>query len=151
MYYFTFIIDYLISVKANFLIGIDYIVKTVHANICKWLIKSREQHPVLTSSANDLPTCICVCAVISVESDPFWPRGLEPARFLCPWDFPGKNSGVGCCALLQGIFLTQDSNSHLLPCRRILYPLGHLGSLTCLHVVQKQKRFSNWPLNGQFS
>ena len=23
------------------------------------------------------------------------PHGLEPARFLCPWDFPGKNTGVG--------------------------------------------------------
>ena len=30
------------------------------------------------------------------------------------WDSPGKNTGVGCHALLQGIFLTQGSNSHLL-------------------------------------
>ena len=22
-------------------------------------------------------------------------RGLQPARLLCPWDFPGKNTGVG--------------------------------------------------------
>ena len=29
-----------------------------------------------------------------------------PARLLCPWDFPGKNSGVGCHILLQGIFQT---------------------------------------------
>jgi len=29
------------------------------------------------------------------------------ARILCPWDFPGKNIGVGCHFLLQGIFLTQ--------------------------------------------
>ena len=29
---------------------------------------------------------------------------LSPARFLCPWDFPGKNTGVGCPALLQRIF-----------------------------------------------
>ena len=26
---------------------------------------------------------------------------------LCPWDSPGKSAGVGCCALFQGIFLTQ--------------------------------------------
>ena len=32
----------------------------------------------------------------------------------CPWDSPGKNTGVGCCALLQGIFLTQGSNPRLL-------------------------------------
>ena len=35
-------------------------------------------------------------------------------RLLCPWDFPGKNTGVGCHALLQGIFLTQGLNPHLL-------------------------------------
>ena len=40
--------------------------------------------------------------------------GLQPSRFLCPWDSPGKNNGVGCHALLQGIFLTQGSNPHLL-------------------------------------
>ena len=30
----------------------------------------------------------------------------EPAKLLCPWDSPGKNTGVGCHALLQGIFPT---------------------------------------------
>ena len=33
---------------------------------------------------------------------------LWPARLLCPWDFPGKNTGVGCHTLLQGIFPTQE-------------------------------------------
>ena len=32
-----------------------------------------------------------------------------------PWDSPGKNTGVGCHALLQGIFPTQGSNLSLLP------------------------------------
>ena len=40
--------------------------------------------------------------------------GLQPARLLCPWDYSGKNTRVGCHALLQGIFLTQVSNFHLL-------------------------------------
>ena len=35
--------------------------------------------------------------------------GLQPARVLCPWGSPGKNTGVGCHALLQGIFPTQES------------------------------------------
>ena len=35
-------------------------------------------------------------------------------RLLCSWDSPGKNTGVGCRALLQGIFPTQGSNRHLL-------------------------------------
>ena len=38
-----------------------------------------------------------------------YPMDCSPPR-LCPWDFPGKNIGVGCHFLLQGIFLTQGSN-----------------------------------------
>ena len=34
--------------------------------------------------------------------------------FLCPWDFPSKNTGVGCNFLLQGIFPIQESNLHVL-------------------------------------
>ena len=49
------------------------------------------------------------------------PYRLQPARLLCPWDFPGKNIGVGCHFLFQGIFPTQGSNSCLLHCRWILY------------------------------
>ena len=33
---------------------------------------------------------------------------------LCPWNSPGRNTGVDCHALLQGIFLTQGSNLYLL-------------------------------------
>ena len=55
----------------------------------------------------------------------------EPAKLLCPWDFPSKNSGVGCHFLLQEIFSTQGSSPHLL---QLLHwqvdslPLSHLGS-----------------------
>ena len=35
-------------------------------------------------------------------------------RLLCPWNFPGKNIGVGCHFLLQGIFPTQGSKLCLL-------------------------------------
>ena len=42
-------------------------------------------------------------------------------RLLCPRDSPGKNIGVGCHALLQGIFPTQGSNPGLLYFRQILY------------------------------
>ena len=51
----------------------------------------------------------------------FAPHG--PTRLLCPRDFPGKKAGVGCHFLLQGIFLTQGSDSSLLPfllhCRQV--------------------------------
>ena len=42
------------------------------------------------------------------------PHRLQPTRLLWPWDSPGKNTGAGCLALLQGIFLTQGSKPCLL-------------------------------------
>ena len=45
-------------------------------------------------------------------------------------DSPGKNTGVGCHALLQGIFPNQGSNPGLPHCRWILYRLSHQGSPT---------------------
>ena len=56
---------------------------------------------------------------------------LHDPWLLCPWDFPGKNTGVGCHFLPPGIIPTQESNLHLpclLHCRWILYLLSHLGS-----------------------
>ena len=60
----------------------------------------------------------------SVMSDSLRPHGLQPTRLPCPWDFPGKNTGVGSHFLLQGIFQTQESNPFLLHCRQILYRLS---------------------------
>ena len=59
------------------------------------------------------------------------PHGLQHATLLCPWDFPGKNTGVGCHFLLQGIFLTQGSHLHLLPWQGDSLPLSHMGSPSC--------------------
>ena len=50
----------------------------------------------------------------SVVSNSLRPHGLWPARLLCPWDSPGKNTEVGCHVLLQGIFPTKGSNPCLL-------------------------------------
>ena len=53
------------------------------------------------------------------------PMDCSPPGSLCPWDFPGKNTGVSSHSLLQGIFPTQRLNMGLLHCRRILYHLSH--------------------------
>ena len=44
----------------------------------------------------------------SVVSDSLRPHGLQPTRLLCPWDFPGKSTGVGCHRLLQDLPLWED-------------------------------------------
>ena len=73
-----------------------------------------------------------VCVSHSVVPNSLRPHGLQSTRFLCPWDFPGKDTwkgnGVGCHFLLQGIFPTQGSNPGLLYCRQILYRLSYKGS-----------------------
>ena len=65
------------------------------------------------------------CVRCSVVSNILRPHGLQPTRLYCPWDSPGKNTGVGSCSLLQRIFLTQGSNPGLLHCRQIIYRLSH--------------------------
>ena len=69
--------------------------------------------------------CFCYCesesVSCSVVSDSLWPHGLQPARVLCPWDSPRKNTGAGSHSFLRGIFPTQGSNPGLLHCRQILY------------------------------
>ena len=55
-------------------------------------------------------SCLVVCYFLR-------PYGLYPIRLLCPWNSPGKNTGVGSHSLLQGIFLTQGLNLCLLYCR----------------------------------
>ena len=66
-----------------------------------------------------------------------------PVSFLCPWKSPGKNTGVACHFLFQGIFPTQGSNPGLLHCRQILYCLSSvqfshsvMSSSLCLHGMQ---------------
>ena len=61
-----------------------------------------------------LPLQSAVRAKSPQSSDSLRPRGLHPTRLLCPWDSPGKNTGEGCHALLQGIFPTQVLNPRLL-------------------------------------
>ena len=60
-------------------------------------------------------------------------HGLQPARLLCPWDSPCKNTRVVCHFLLLGIFSTQGLNPcllWLLHWQMDSLPLSHLGSTT---------------------
>ena len=78
----------------------------------------------------------CWTVSCSVVPESLCPHRLDP-RLLCPWDSPGKNTGVGCHLVLQGIFLTQRSNLRflcLLHCRQVLYCLS-LGKSKCIFRV----------------
>ena len=67
-------------------------------------------------------------SVALVMSNSLQPCEPYPARLLCPRDSPGENTGVGCYAILQGIFPTQGSNPGHLYCRQIPYRLSLQGS-----------------------
>ena len=85
----------------------------------------------------DRSESVLICPVVS---DFLRLHGLQSIRLLCPWDSPGKNPGVGCHSLLQGMFLTRGLNLGLLPCRQILYRLSHQGS--------KSSVFLRWRRGG---
>ena len=74
-----------------------------------------------------LAVCILQLAYMCPVQLSFNPMG-------CPWDFPGKNAVGGCHLLLQGIFLTQESNLRLLlrllHCGLVLYPWATREALT---------------------
>ena len=61
----------------------------------------------------------------SVVSNSLQFHELLPSRLLCPWNFPGNNTGVSSLYLLQGILSTQGSNLHFLLCEEDGLQLSH--------------------------
>ena len=99
-------------------------------------------------------TCICTAGASqaalvvtsisisrSVLSDSLQPHELYSLRLLCPWDSPGKNTGVGCCFLLQGTNSGIKPRSPTLQADSLLFePLGKL----CLCRRHKRCGFDHW-------
>ena len=113
------------------------------AGTCGWLamgrrgstsreLSSRANRSVLCSEPDAglrwhlLPSAQAVLCLVGQSCPALCdPMNYRPPRRLCPWGSPGKNAGVGCHALLQGIFAMQGSNPGLLHCRWNLYRLSH--------------------------
>ena len=104
---------------------------------------AKREAPV-SGTLPDLAPCACLshysfrvlCNILYaywaglVQSDSLQPYGLSPTGLFYPWNFPGKNPGVGCHLLLQAIFLSQGSNPSLLcllHCQVHSLPLAPLG------------------------
>ena len=125
-----FISFFLICISFLFLYCLITLARTSHTSLNK---NSDSRHfyfvPRIRGKAFSLsPFSIMLCMYTCTQLCPtlFWTHGLLPARPLSPWNFPGKNTGMGCYFLLQGIFLTQRSNPCLLQADS-LSPC-HLGS-----------------------
>ena len=72
-------------------------LRLFHKNQFPLLLLQSNSH----SSTHSISFCCCCCWVASVVSNSVQPHWLQPTRLLCPWDSPGKNTGVGCHFLLQ--------------------------------------------------
>ena len=97
--------------------------------------QAKEIYLSLTSdSSNSLAgvcVSVCVCSVV---------HGLQPARLLCLWNLPSKDTGVCCHFLLQGIFPNQGLNLRLLCLlhwQAVSLPLCHSGSPHWLYNIRK--------------
>ena len=97
-----------------------------------WLKEDKMGRDGLPKMTLNSRVCVCVCVCVrSVMLDTLQPCGLWPVRLLCPWDSPGKNTGVGHHAFLQGFFPAQGSNPYLLHSlhwQEDSLPLNHPGS-----------------------
>ena len=69
---------------------------------------------------------VYACVSHSTACNSLRPHGLYPTRLPCPCSSPGKNIGVSCHSLLQGVFPTQELNLGLPHCGQILYHLSHV-------------------------
>ena len=86
---------------------------------------SPSRHSGLQWPYSSCGVCVCVCLV--TQSCPTLCNPIDCSRPGSSFhgDSPGKNTGMGCHVLLQGIFLTQEANQGLLHCRKILNQLSY--------------------------
>ena len=90
----------------------------------------------------------CMCFITQSCQTLRDPMDCSPPGSSVHGDSPGKNTEVGCHALLQGIFPTQGSNPDLLHCRWVLYCLSHQENPRILEwVACPFSRGSSWPRN----
>ena len=83
----------------------------------------------------------------SVVSDSWWPHGLQPSRLLCPWDFPGKSTGVGCHCLLLTLSSILHSSARYIECKNhLVYSFFLKMSLLFSCLLTLSKSLSIWAL-----
>ena len=130
LFWFILTYWYLIGALGRMQISSEEIVKVLSILHQFAPIPKQKRWFHVSSKLSEIENVSC-----SALSNSLWPHGLESTRLLCPWNSPGKNTGVGSHSLLQGIFPTQGSNRGPPHCRQILYHLSHQGSpWNCLDI-----------------
>ena len=97
--------------------SIESVMPSSHLILCPQFLSNDCPFSVPRSHAG----CVVCCCLLSHV----WHfAALCTVGFLCPWDFPGKNTGVGCHFLLQAYFWPRDRTHISYIGRRILYHLA---------------------------
>ena len=112
----------------------------------------------IKSSLRKLTGCNCVCVALVVHllsCVPLFHDSMDCSPLLstlfCPWNSPGKDTGVGCHSLLQGTFPTQGSNPDLLHWQADSLPLSYQGSpetKSHLNVLSEFEKALSWPISS---
>ena len=87
---------------------IESVMPSSHLILCHPLLLPPPIPPSIRVFSNK-STLFCCCQVASVMSDSVWPHRRQPTRLPCPWDSPGKNTGVGCHFLFQCMKVKSES------------------------------------------
>ena len=93
--------------------------------------------------------CCCCCQVASVMSDSVRPHRREPNRLPCPWDSPGKNTGVGCHFLLQCRKVKNESEVAQ-SCPTLSDPMDCSLAGSSIHGFSRQDYWSGVPLPSAY-
>ena len=115
--------------------------QTYHTSLpVSGVLPSQMMRLLLFSITTRVSYCISyVCLVTQLYLTLYDSMDCNPPGSFLHVDSPGKNTGAGCHALLQGIFPIQWLNTSLLHCRRIIYHLSHQGSpIFQLHSIHNQ-------------
>ena len=95
--------------------------------------------------SRDMVRVCTVCVSCSVTPDSLQHHGLQPTRLLHPWDFPGKDTGVGCHCLLQRVHWSLSNKKP-----RLCSEECGIASSTChLEALFTRCRFSFLPVSNQ--
>ena len=88
-------------------------------------LRYAEDTTLMAESEEELKSLLMKVKEKLLVSQSHWALCNQPTRLLCPWNSPGKKTGVGCNSHLQVIFTTQGSIPGLLHYKQILYHLSH--------------------------
>ena len=105
----------------------------------------KSNNEILNKEKQRHSSCCCCCCIASVVSDSVRPHRWQPTRLPHPWDFPGKNTGVGCHFLLQCMKVKSESEiAQSCPIPRDPMDCSPPGS--SVHGVFRQEYWSGVPL-----